>query len=92
MNLNSGETLTILNYNLLKDPHNYTYEDILLNQDDINIFMKIEKNENTEKDFTDCGEICTLKNHLFVKGIKCLINFVTLDRDYNISFLYYYPE
>ena len=41
MNLNSGETSTILNYNLLKESFNYTYEDILLNQDDINTFIKI---------------------------------------------------
>ena len=84
MNLNIGETSTILNYNLLMEPFNYTYEDILLNQDDINTFIKIDKKENIEKDFTDCGEIDSLKNHLFVKGIKCPINFITLDRDYNI--------
>ena len=84
MNLNSGETSTILNYNLLMEPFNYTYEDILLNQDEINTFIKIDKKENIENDFTDCGEIDSLKNHLFVKGIKCPINFVTLDRDYDI--------
>ena len=41
MNLNNGETSTILNYNLLKEPFNYTYEDFLLNKDDINTFIKI---------------------------------------------------
>ena len=63
MNLNSGETSTILNYNLLKEPFNYTYEDILLNQDEINTYIKIDKKENIEKDFMDCREIDSLKNH-----------------------------
>ena len=84
MNLNIGETSTILNYNLLMEPFNYTYDDILLNQNEINTFTKMDKKENEEKDITDCGEIDSLKNYLFLKGIKCHTFFVTLNRDYNI--------
>ena len=46
MNLNNGETSTILNYNLLMEPFNYTYDDILLNQNEINTFTKMDKKEN----------------------------------------------
>ena len=46
MNLNNGETSTILNYILLMEHFNYTYEDILLNQNEINTFTKMDKKEN----------------------------------------------
>ena len=46
MNLNNGETSIKLNYNLLMEPFNYTYDDILLNQNEINTFTKMDKREN----------------------------------------------
>jgi hypothetical protein len=46
MNLNNGETSIKLNYILLMEHFNYTYDDILLNQNEINSFTKMDKKEN----------------------------------------------
>ena len=82
----SGNITRVLKYDLQFEKFNYTYENILLNKDDINTFIKIDKKDNNNKDFVDCGEIDSLKNHLFVKGISCPINYVSLDIDNNILF------
>ena len=86
MNLFSGNISRILNYNLQMEQYNYTYENILLNANNINNFAKIAKKEYEEKDFIDCGEIDSLENHLFVKGIKCPINYIAFDVDNNLLF------
>jgi len=82
----SGNTTKIFNYDLQKENFNYTYEKILLNDNNINTFIKIEKNnsKNDLQDFTDCGEIDSMKKHLYVKGIKCPINFISSDTDNNV--------
>ena len=82
----SGNTSKIFNYDLQKENFNYTYEKILLNESNINTFIKIDKNntKNDLNDFTDCGEIDSMKKHLYVKGIKCPINFISSDTDNNV--------
>ena len=86
MNLFTGNTSRILDYNLQMERFNYNYENVLLNKNDVNNIVKIAKKENGEKDFIDCGEIDSLKNHLFVKGIKCPINYIALEPDNNLLF------
>jgi len=89
-NVFSDNTSKVLDYTLEKEKFNYSYENILLNKDNINTYIKIGKsntNNNKEyKDFTDCGEIDSLKNHLYLKGIDCPINFISIDSDNNKLF------
>ena len=71
----SGNTSIILSNCLIKEQFDYSYENILLNKDGINKNIIIDK-EGEKKDFIDCGEIDSLKNHLFVKDIECPINYI----------------
>lgn len=83
----SGTTSRLLDYNLEFEKFYYTYENILLIQNrskNIKVGKSYLKNNIEYKNFIDCGEIDSLKNHLFLKDIKCPINYVTLDTDNNI--------
>ena len=86
MNRLSGKTSKVLNYNLQMELFNYSYENILLNVDDINSFIKIDKKENQNEGFKDCGEIDSLKRHLFVKDYNCPVNYAYLDPNNNLLF------
>ena len=86
MNLFSGNTSKVLTYNLEMEQFNYSYEMILLDQNNINKFIKIDGEESKNSDFDDCGEIDSLKHHLFVKGIKCPINYVSFEPDNKLLF------
>ena len=81
----SGNTSSILGHYLIKEQFDYSYENILLNKDGINKNIIIDK-EGEKKDFIDCGEIDSLKNHLFVKDIECPINYIILEEDTNELF------
>ena len=91
----SGNTSKVLDYNLGIEILNYSYENILLNNNNnINSDIKIAKkdfNKNKENiDFIDCGEVDSLKNHLFLKGIDCPINYI--NKDGNKLFFDFIPQ
>jgi hypothetical protein len=73
-----------MNYYLKKELFDYSYEDIMMNKDNINENIIIDK--EGKNNFIDCGEIDSLKNHLFVKNIECPINYIILEEDTNELF------
>lgn len=64
-------TSRINNYYLQVENFEYNYEDLLLNENDL---IKIGK--ESPSGYTDCGVLDTLKNHLYLKGISCPVNFM----------------
>ena len=80
----SGNTSRIMNYYLKKELFDYSYEEIMMNKDNINENIII--NKEGKNNFIDCGEIDSLKNHLFVKNIECPINYIILEEDTNELF------
>ena len=85
----SGYSSTISGFNLRHELTNYSYENILLNEDSN---IKIEKKEYKDKDYTDCGEIDSLQKHLFIKGQECPINHIISEPDNNLLFFDFFPD
>ena len=71
----SNSTSILLNqyYKVINFSKNY--EELYLSDDKSSSYIGTEKKE----DFTDCGEVDTLKNHLFVKNQVCPINYILRD-------------
>ena len=67
-----GDTHTLSNINLYKENYDFNYEQIISNEGSSILFGKESKSG-----YTDCGEIDTLKNHLYVKDISCPVNSIT---------------
>ena len=67
-----GETHTLSQINLYKENYIFNYVSIISNEDSSIYFGKESKSG-----YTDCGEIDTLKNHLYVKDISCPVNSIT---------------
>jgi hypothetical protein len=67
-----GDTHKLSNINLYKENFNFSYEEIISNENSLISFGKENKSG-----YTDCGEIDTLKNHLYVKNISCPVNSIT---------------
>ena len=67
-----GETHTLSQINLYKENYAFNYVSIISNEDSSIYFGKESKSG-----YTDCGEIDTLKNHLYVKDILCPVNSIT---------------
>ena len=67
-----GDTHTLSNINLYKENYDFNYEQIISNEGSSIFFGKEGKSG-----YTDCGEIDTLKNHLYVKDIPCPVNSIT---------------
>ena len=67
-----GDTHTLSNINLYKENYDFNYEQIISNEGSSILFGKESKSG-----YTDCGEIDTLKNHLYVLDISCPINSIT---------------
>ena len=67
-----GNTHTISNINLYKQNYDFNYEKIISSENSSIFFGKESKSG-----YIDCGEIDTLKNHLYVKDISCPINSIT---------------
>ena len=66
-------TSKILNKYLKIEKFDYNYEELLIKNEE-NGFVFIGKNH--KEGYEDCGELDTLKNHLFLKGISCPINYI----------------
>ena len=64
-----GDTHAISNINLYKQNYDFNYEKIISSENSSIFFGKESKSG-----YIDCGEIDTLKNHLYVKDISCPIN------------------
>ena len=67
----NNSTSKVLNISL-KFEEDYNYEQFIMQNDDENIKVSAENIEG----FKDCGELDTLKNHLFVKNKPCPINYI----------------
>jgi hypothetical protein len=70
-NIYNNSTSKLLNISF-KVEEDYNYEQFIMQNDDENIKVSTENIEG----FTDCGELDTLKNHLFVKNKPCPINYI----------------
>ena len=68
-------TSKLLNENYKVTYFGQNYEELLFSENKNASYIGTEKKEG----FTDCGEIDTLKNHLFVKNKACPINYVVRD-------------
>ena len=77
-NLHNGMTSNIFNKYFQVEYFNYNYEDLLFKEEEKNsIFI----GKNPPVGFTDCGQLDTLNNHLYLKNISCPINFVLRDKN-----------
>jgi hypothetical protein len=66
------DTHTLSQINLYKENYAFNYVSIISNEDSSIYFGKESKSG-----YTDCGEIDTLKNHLYVKDTSCPVNYIT---------------
>ena len=67
----NNSTSKLLNTSL-KVVEYYNYEELILQNEDDNIKISTENIEG----YTDCGELDTLKNHLYLKNRPCPINYI----------------
>ena len=64
-----GETHSLSSISLYKQNFSFNYKQIISNENSSIFFGKENK-----QGYEDCGEIDTLKNHLYVKNISCPVN------------------
>jgi hypothetical protein len=69
-----GSSSKVFNYNLQTEKFKYNYEELLLGQHNDSVYVGQEP--PSENGYIDCGELDTLKNHLFVRHMGCPINYV----------------